>query len=55
MTDILSEYRSCRLCAHACGADRTASALGRCGMSDKIILARAALHEWEEPVISGER
>ena len=54
MTDIFSEYKACRLCAHACGVDRTSS-FGRCGMSDKIILARAALHEWEEPIISGAR
>lgn len=37
-----------------CGQDRT-KAPGFCGMSDKIKIARAALHMWEEPPISGER
>jgi putative pyruvate formate lyase activating enzyme len=29
--------------------------IGRCGVPDKIFLARAALHHWEEPIISGSR
>ena len=28
---------------------------GYCGMSDELRIARAGLHLWEEPVISGER
>ncbi len=42
----------CRLCPRACGADRTAS-YGFCGGTDGITAARAALHFWEEPCISG--
>ena len=49
-----SAYKNCRLCARACGADRTVRA-GRCGMTDKIMAARAALHFWEEPCLSGTR
>ncbi len=49
------EYDSCRLCARQCGVDRSVGELGRCGVSDKILLARAALHRWEEPIISGSR
>ena len=33
--------------------DRTAGQTGFCGMSDKLKIARAAAHYWEEPVISG--
>ncbi len=44
----------CRLCPRRCGVDRSSS-LGFCGASDKIKLARAALHMWEEPCISGKR
>ena len=55
MTEILSEYKSCRLCAHACGVDRTAGRIGCCKMPDSVMLARASLHAWEEPIISGER
>lgn len=49
-----SIYRQCTLCPRKCGIDRTTSR-GRCGVSDKIKLARAALHFWEEPCISGVR
>ncbi len=44
----------CRLCPRDCGADR-ASGRGFCGMGEDPVLARAALHLWEEPCISGER
>ncbi len=49
---ILSEYSHCTLCARECGADRT-KGIGYCKMSSEPMLARAALHMWEEPVISG--
>lgn len=35
--------------------DRTQGQRGFCGMGDKLTAARAALHFWEEPPISGER
>lgn len=44
----------CTLCPRACGADRTRGR-GLCGGGDTPRLARAALHHWEEPCISGER
>ena len=47
-----AEYQSCALCAHKCKIDRTVKP-GVCGMTDKLYVARAALHEWEEPPISG--
>ena len=45
-------YSSCELCPRRCLADRQTS-LGfcRCGVLPKV--ARAALHLWEEPCISG--
>ena len=43
----------CRLCPRKCGADRVNN-LGFCKMGDKITAARAALHFWEEPCISGK-
>lgn len=55
MNDILSMYEECNLCARACGADRTAGDFGYCGASDGVRVARAALHNWEEPIISGNR
>ena len=47
-------YKSCTLCPRKCRTDRSIRP-GRCGATNKIKLARAALHFWEEPCISGER
>lgn len=44
---------NCILCPRKCGADRTSGQTGYCGMSADLIVARAALHMWEEPCISG--
>ena len=45
----------CRLCPRNCGAVRTeTSGAGYCRMPEAPVLARAALHMWEEPPISGE-
>lgn len=43
----------CFLCPRRCGADRAGGELGACGVGADIRLARAALHPWEEPCISG--
>ena len=47
-------YRQCNLCPRECGADRLAGRTGVCGMDAELRLARAALHYWEEPCISGK-
>ncbi len=44
---------NCTLCPRKCGIDRTAGQTGCCGMPADLIVARAALHMWEEPCISG--
>lgn len=44
----------CNLCPRRCGADR-ARGVGRCGSGPEMRIARAALHQWEEPPISGRR
>lgn len=46
----------CRVCPRNCGALRTETAgSGRCGMGAEAVVARAALHFWEEPCISGTK
>lgn len=47
--------KSCTLCPRACGADRSGDAVqtGFCGGGSSVKLARAALHFWEEPCVSG--
>ncbi len=44
----------CDLCPRRCGADRTRGK-GRCQGGNQVTVARAALHHWEEPCISGSR
>ncbi|MBO5165661.1 MAG: radical SAM protein [Lachnospiraceae bacterium] len=44
----------CRLCPRECNADRAKGEIGYCGESNDLRVARAALHMWEEPCISGE-
>lgn len=46
--------KDCSICPRNCHADRTAGKTGYCGMTDELMVARAALHMWEEPCISGE-
>ena len=46
---------SCTLCPRRCGADRAAGQTGFCGAGGTLKAARAALHFWEEPCISGTR
>jgi putative pyruvate formate lyase activating enzyme len=43
------------LCPRHCGADRAAKKRGVCGADDSLRVARAALHQGEEPSISGTR
>lgn len=43
----------CRLCPRACGVNRTGGEVGVCGADGTVRVARAALHFWEEPCISG--
>lgn len=46
----------CNLCPRWCGAVRTEDAGGGfCGMPERPVVARAGLHRWEEPCISGSR
>ena len=45
----------CYLCPRGCGARRDLGEHGVCGMGDRVRVARAALHPFEEPPISGTR
>ena len=48
-------YSFCELCSRRCGVDRTIGCYGFCKSGDKPKITRAALHFWEEPIISGTR
>ncbi|WP_034869254.1 radical SAM protein [Clostridium lundense] len=43
----------CKLCPRSCGVDRLNGELGFCKSGKSIKVARASLHYWEEPCISG--
>lgn len=46
-------YNKCILCPRNCEADRNQNQTGVCGVTSQLRVARAALHDWEEPCISG--
>lgn len=46
--------QACTLCPRKCGANRAAGRRGVCGAGAELRVARAALHFWEEPPISGD-
>ena len=48
-------YEECRLCPRECGVNRKEGKTGFCQMDGTLRVARAALHMWEEPCISGKR
>ena len=48
-------YRECALCPRECGVNRLEGRRGFCGQTAGLKVARAVLHMWEEPCISGSR
>ena len=48
------ELEKCKICPHNCGVNRIAGQIGRCKTTDKIKVALASLHYFEEPCISGK-
>lgn len=54
MNEKQENFSGCHLCPRDCGADRKAGQAGACGVKGTgIEAARASLHMWEEPCISG--
>ncbi|WMJ89307.1 radical SAM protein [Anaerocolumna sp. MB42-C2] len=47
--------KDCTLCPRNCHIDRTVGQMGVCRETDELVVARATLHMWEEPCISGEK
>ena len=50
----MKELESCEICPHRCRANRASGQVGRCRCDDKIKIALASIHEFEEPCISGK-
>lgn len=51
--DMQQHYTSCILCPRHCHVNRLAGETGYCGQTAHMHAARASLHMWEEPCISG--
>lgn len=47
------DFTSCELCPRKCKADRI-NGVGFCGETSELRAAKAYLHKWEEPCLSGE-
>lgn len=54
-TASLQPYKQCELCPRECKVNRSEGQTGICGVSEQLKVARAALHFWEEPCISGTK
>ena len=52
--ELQTMLKECHLCPRNCGVDRLTGQKGFCGVDAGIMVARAALHMWEEPCISGK-
>lgn len=49
------QYLSCQLCPRGCKVNREKGQIGVCKANATLKVARAALHFWEEPCISGTK
>ena len=47
------DYVNCNLCPRHCGVNRTEGQRGWCGCPDTALVAKAMLHQWEEPALAG--
>ncbi len=54
MESKLEYLKRCEICPHRCGVDRTNNQIGRCKSKDTVKVAKASIHEFEEPCISGK-
>lgn len=52
---MLELLNHCNLCPRNCNINRNNDELGFCRMGKELFVARAALHFWEEPIISGDK
>ena len=54
MDNISDMLKCCKLCPRNCGVNRLEGQVGYCNSDSHIKAARASLHMWEEPCISGK-
>ncbi|MBO5348694.1 MAG: radical SAM protein [Clostridia bacterium] len=49
----MEKLKECKICPHECKVNRLQGKIGRCKCNDKIKIALASVHHYEEPCISG--
>ncbi len=49
----MEKLKQCKICPHNCNVNRLNGKIGRCKCTDKIKIALASVHNYEEPCISG--
>ena len=52
MESKLEYLKKCEICPHKCKVNRTKNQIGRCKSKDTVKVAKASIHEFEEPCIS---
>lgn len=50
----MEELSSCTICPHNCKVNRNNGQIGRCRSGNKVKIALASVHNYEEPCISGK-
>ena len=50
----MEELNSCTICPHNCKVNRNNGQIGRCRSRNKVKIALASVHNYEEPCISGK-
>ena len=50
----MEELKACKICPHKCNVNRLEGKIGRCRCDNKIKIALASVHNYEEPCISGK-
>ena len=50
----MKEFDECILCPHKCRVNRNKGERGFCQAGNELVIAKAYLHKWEEPCISGD-
>lgn len=50
----MKELEKCEICPHMCKINRNIGKIGRCKCNNKIKIALATVHNYEEPCISGK-
>ena len=51
---MLDKLKKCEICPHNCKVNRLDGKMGRCKCGDKVKIALASVHRFEEPCISGK-